>query len=125
MVQSFERDTHDDIHIVARHIHNFLVIMGVILCLLSRGCISLCTSLSLYWKPFTYLWESTLTYPKKTHDPFEVDYITHEKTSNKLFIHNNGKGITFTLKESTNGSSSSLVGGSGRGEFFHSIILIL
>jgi len=27
------------------------------------------------------------------HDPFEVDYITHEKTSNKLFIHNKGKGI--------------------------------
>jgi hypothetical protein len=51
-----------------------------------------------------------------------VDYITHEKTSNKLFIHNKGKGITFTLKESTNGSSS--FGGGGRGdEFFHSIIL--
>jgi hypothetical protein len=78
--------------------------------------------ISLYWKPFTYLWESTLTYPKKTHDPFEVDYITHEKTSNKLFIHNNGKGTTFTLKESTNGSSSSSLGG---GEFFHRIILIL
>jgi len=45
------------------------------------------------------------------HDPFEVDYITHEKTSNKLFIHNKGKGITFTLKESTNGSSSLGMGG--------------
>ncbi len=54
------------------------------------------------------------------------DYITHEKTTNKLIIHNKRKRITFTLKESTNGSSSLGWGGVGLGggEFFHSIILI-
>jgi len=106
MVQSLERETHDDIHIVAQHIHNFLVVMGVILCLLSLGYISLCTSLSI--GNHLHIFENPHLHIRKAHDPFEVDYITHEKTSNKLFIHNNGKGIgtTFTLKESTNGSSS-------------------
>ncbi len=47
MVQSLERETHDDIHIVARHIHNFVVVMGVILCLLSLGMYFSCVHLSL------------------------------------------------------------------------------
>jgi hypothetical protein len=114
-------ETHDDIHIVVGHIH-ILVVMGVVLCLclLSLGCISLCTSL--YWKPFTYIFGNHL-HIWKNHDPFEVDYITHEKTWNKLFIHNKGKGIiNFTLKRIHKWIIIIGLGG-GRDEFFHSIIL--
>jgi hypothetical protein len=53
-----------------------------------------------------------------------VDFITHEKNIKQtLYTQQQGKkeGITFTLKESTNGSSSLGVGEGD--EFFHSIIL--
>ncbi len=61
-----------------KHMMTYILWLGHIhIFFCGHGCDSddvfLCVHLSLYWKPFTYLWETNHLHIQKNHDPFEVE----------------------------------------------------
>jgi hypothetical protein len=102
-------ETHDDIHIVVGHIHLLVVIMGCgsTLSFVTRMYF-LFVHLSIGSHLHTYLFGKPLTYVKGPMILLRWTSLLMRKTSNKTLYTQQGKkeGIAFTLKESTNGSSS-------------------